>query len=114
MTNHLEQFAAYRAYLYTLACRLLGRAEDAEDLLQDTFLRWQQTSLRTIRSPRAFLTTILKNLCANRLRSARFRKEECVADEALERISDETGAAHDPFSVTESLNEALAVVLERL
>jgi len=113
--NHLEQFAAYRAYLFTLACRILGRAEDAEDLLQDTFVHWQQTSLANIRSPKAFLTTILKNLCSNYLSSARLRREECVDAAALEALQPpDLNDPSLPTLLSDSLASAFAVLLEQL
>ena len=113
--NHLEHFVAYRSYLFTLACRILGRAEDAEDLLQDTFLHWQQTSLANIRSPKAFLTTVLKNLCSNYLRSARVRREECVDLSSLKSLrGTDLSAASLPAWVSDSLTSAFAVVLQQL
>lgn len=111
MMNHLEEFAACRAYLFSLACRILGRVEDAEDLLQETFLHWQQTSLTNIRSSKAFLTTVLKNLCLNHLQSARLRKEECVDPSSLEPLL--ATSLCDP-SLADSLTEALLVLFQRL
>ena len=104
--NHLAVFAEYRAYLLSLAQRILGSAWDAEDLLQETFLRWQQTSLAQIRSPKAFLTTVLKRLCLNHLQSAHVRREEL--SELPER------AANVEPSAKELVTPALAVLLERL
>ena len=104
MTTHLSVFAEYRAYLLSLAQRILGSAWDAEDLLQETFLRWQQTSLAQIRSPKAFLSTVLKRLCLNHLQSARVRKEESLAREP-------DCQAPLPHS---ALSEALLILLERL
>lgn len=113
--SHLEVFAEYRAYLFTLAYRMLGSAMDAEDLLQETFLHWQQTALSKIRSPKAFLKTVLRNLCLNHLQSARVRREEC-----LESLSAEPLAAKKIYdlesaaSMTDSLALALRVLFERL
>jgi len=104
--NHLAVFAEYRAYLLSLAQRLLGSALDAEDLLQETFLKWQQTSLAQIRSPKAFLTTVLKRLCLNHLQSAPVRREE------LTELPERASVAHP--SVRELVTPALAVLLERL
>jgi RNA polymerase sigma-70 factor, ECF subfamily len=109
--SHLELFAEYRAYLYALAYRTLGNAVDAEDLLQETFLRWQQTALSTIRSPKAFLATVLRNLCLNHLQSARVRREECLEPLSAERLP--ADRAYDPESV-ESRSELLAVALQIL
>ena len=108
--NHLELFAEYRTSLFAQAYRMLGSTIDAEDLLQETFLHWQRTALRTIRSPRAFLTTILRNLCRNHLQSARVRYEEPLESSAgLEG----TGPSPDE-ALQESLVTALRLVLERL
>src|SRR6185295_12878519 len=110
--NHLELFAEHRRYLFSQAYRMLGTVVDAEDLLQETFLHWQQTALRTIRSPKAFLTTVLRNLCRNHLQSARVRYEEPLEPESLQAraISQEETAD----SLTDSLALALRLVLERL
>lgn len=108
--NHLELFAEYRTSLFAQAYRMLGSALDAEDLLQETFLHWQQTALRTIRSPRAFLTTILRNLCRNHLQSARVRHEEPL-DSSLGL--EFTGLSADE-PLRDSLVTALRLVLERL
>src|SRR5215510_5015680 len=75
MTTHLSVFAEYREYLFSLAQRILGSRTDAEDLLQETFIRWQQASLAQIRSPKAFLATVVKRLCLNHLQSAHARRE---------------------------------------
>jgi RNA polymerase sigma-70 factor (ECF subfamily) len=104
-------FAEYRAYLFALAHRILGSAMDAEDLLQETFLRWHQTPLAQIRSPRAFLSTVLKRLCLNHLQSARVRREEPLDPIALEPTSS------DQFlfqTISERVAPALMVLLERL
>lgn len=111
--NHLELFAEYRTYLFAQAYRMLGSVMDAEDLLQETFLHWQQTALRTIRSPKAFLTTVLRNLCRNHLQCARVRHEEPLEPATLLKtknlIRNETT---EPLK--ESLALALRLILERL
>lgn len=113
--NHAEVFTEYRAYLFKLACRLSGSAFDAEDLLQETFIRWLQASLREIKSPKAFLKTILTNLYLNHLQSARARREEGASPDALESFV--AGDGSDPASIaslSDSLSQALRVLLERL
>src|SRR5258708_2487453 len=71
MDNSSEQTAAlagfdqYRGLLFSIAYRMLGSVADAEDMLQETFLRWQQASAAEIRSPRAFLVTVISRLCIN-------------------------------------------------
>jgi RNA polymerase sigma-70 factor (ECF subfamily) len=110
--THLELFAEFRASLLAQACRMLGSASDAEDLLQETFLRWQQTALKRIKSPRAFLTTVVKNLCRNHLQSARVRHEDSIETCGPENLKLSADAADD--SLRESLAGALRLVLERL
>jgi RNA polymerase sigma-70 factor (ECF subfamily) len=110
MTTHLSVFAEYRGYLFSLAQRILGSRTDAEDLLQETFIRWQQTSLAQIRSPKAFLATVLKRLCLNQLQSAQTRREINVNPHAPEPALSEQSAYN---SALESLS-ALTILLERL
>lgn len=108
--THLELFAEFRASLLAQASRMLGSASDAEDLLQETFLRWQQTALKRIKSPRAFLTTVVRNLCRNHLQSARVRYEALPLELSL--LKQPAEVADD--SLRESLAGALRLVLERL
>ena len=106
MTTHLSVFTEYRGYLFSLAQRVLGSRADAEDLLQETFIRWQQTSLAQIRSPKAFLATVIKRLCLNHLQSAQTRREINVDPHGPEPALPEK-------NVCESLS-ALTILLERL
>jgi RNA polymerase sigma-70 factor (ECF subfamily) len=108
--THLSVFAEYRGYLLSLAQRLLGNAIDAEDLLQETFIRWQQTSLAQIRAPKAFLATVIKRLCLNHLQSAQARREVLVDPHGPEPSLPERSYNHNAL---ESLS-ALAILLERL
>ena len=70
----LATFDQYRGLLFSIAYRMLGTVADAEDMLQETFIRWQQAPDDDIRSPRAFLVTIVSRLCINHLQSARCRQ----------------------------------------
>jgi RNA polymerase sigma-70 factor (ECF subfamily) len=110
ITTHLSVFAEYRGYLLSLAQRILGSRTDAEDLLQETFIRWHQTSLAQIRSPKAFLATVLKRLCLNHLQSAQSRREINVDPHDVEpALSEQSGDKN----ALESLS-ALRILLERL
>src|ERR1051325_3509009 len=73
--TQVENFGQYRPLLFGIAWRMLGNAADAEDILQETFLRWQRTVESDIRSPKAFLVTIVTRLCLNHLDLARVKKE---------------------------------------
>ena len=107
MTTHLSVFAEYRGYLLSLAQRVLGNRADAEDLLQETFIRWQQTSLAQIRSPKAFLATVVKRLCLNHLQSAQNRREMNADPNGPEPALSEQPAMFESLS-------ALTILLERL
>jgi RNA polymerase sigma-70 factor (ECF subfamily) len=101
--------------MLSIAYRMLGSVADAEDILQETFLRWCQARDVEIRSPRAFLVTIVSRLCINQLQSARVKREEYVGQWLPEPIV--TQGAGDPsriFSAAESLSMAFLLLLERL
>src|SRR5580765_7655352 len=73
-----DVFSTDRALLFSIAYRMLGSASDAEDVLQDAWLRYSDVDPSTIRSPKAFATTIVTRLCLDRLKSARATREEYV------------------------------------
>src|SRR6185295_3181804 len=73
-----EIFTSLRPLLYSLACQLLGNGADAEDMMQECFLRWEKTPFEEVRSPKAFLTTITTRLCLKHLQSARVQREHSV------------------------------------
>ncbi len=115
LATRLATFDQYRSLLFSVAYRMLGSVADAEDMLQEAFIRWQQSSEQEIRSPRAFLVTIISRLCINHLQSARVQREEYVGQWLPEPIV--TGPGSDPFGiirVDESLSMAFLVLLERL
>src|SRR5690349_19716482 len=74
--NMVESFESYRPYLFAIAYRMLGSAMDAEDMVQETYLRYQTTPPETIVSHKAFLTTILVRLCMDQLHLARRQREQ--------------------------------------
>src|ERR1700724_1106050 len=111
----LATFDQNRGLLFSIAYRMLGTVADAEDMLQETFIRWQQAADDEIRSPRAFLVTIISRLCINHLQSARVQREEYVGQWLPEPLV--TDAGSDPLGiikVDESLSMAFLVLLERL
>ena len=111
----LATFDQYRSLLFSVAYRMLGSVGDAEDMLQETFLRWQESREENVRSPRAFLVTIISRLCINQLQSARVQREEYVGQWLPEPIvSDPASNPFDIIKVDESLSMAFLVLLERL
>jgi RNA polymerase sigma-70 factor (ECF subfamily) len=74
----MNEFDSLRPYLFSIAYRMLGSAMDAEDVVQDSYLRWAAADRDEVRSPKAFLATIVTRLCLNRLTSARAERESYV------------------------------------
>jgi RNA polymerase sigma-70 factor (ECF subfamily) len=111
----LTTFNEHRSLLFSIAYRMVGSVADAEDVLQDAFIRWQQASHDEIRSPKAFLVTIVSRLCINHLQTARVQREEYVGQWLPEPVV--TDPASDPavtLLADESLSMAFLVLLERL
>ncbi len=115
MQDRAETFHQYRGLLFSIAYRMLGSVADAEDMLQETFIRWQKSSAEDIQSARAFLVTITSRLCINHLQSARVQREEYVGQWLPEPLL--TGPGSDPAEtaqIDESVSMAFLVLLERL
>jgi RNA polymerase sigma-70 factor (ECF subfamily) len=112
----ISLFEASRNRLASLAYRLLGSAADAEDIVQDAFVHWQAADRQRIRVPEAWLTKIVTNLCLDRLRSARARRERTVGVWLPEPLLDGDpmlGPA-DSFERRESVSLAVLMLMERL
>jgi RNA polymerase sigma-70 factor (ECF subfamily) len=116
--NMTESFETYRTYLFAIAYRMLGSAMDAEDMVQETYLRYQGTPPETITSLKAFLTTIISRLCVDQLHLARRKREQylgpwlpepIITAENLEVISPEERVDRE-----ESISMAFLLVLEQL
>ena len=91
---------------------MLGSMAEAEDIVQDAYIRWQQTRTR-VRIPRAFLVTTVSRLCINHLKSARIRREEYVGAWLPEPVTNAT-LSTDPAVADDSLSIAFLLLLERL
>ncbi|NBE56247.1 sigma-70 family RNA polymerase sigma factor [Streptomyces boluensis] len=112
----IDRFEAGRSRLASLAYRLLGSAADAEDAVQDTFLRWQAADRELIEVPEAWLTKVVTNLCLDRLRSAQVRHERTAGAWLPEPLLDGDpmlGPA-DTFEQRESVSMAVLTLMERL
>ncbi|MDB5029035.1 MAG: polymerase sigma-70 factor [Candidatus Eremiobacteraeota bacterium] len=113
--RRLATFDEYRPLLFSIAYRMLGTIADAEDMVQETFIRWQRTDEAEVRDARALLVTIVSRLCINQLQSARVKRVEYVGQWLPEPVM--TDQENDPLGVLrldESLSMALMVLLERL
>jgi len=115
MTDTAETFESHRRYLIGLAYRMLGSVAEAEDVVQDAFLRWQGRSDEDVAAPRAFLSRIVTRLCLDRLKSARAQREQYVGTWLPEPVVETgEGPADTAMSMAEDLSVALLVTLERL
>ncbi|HEY9371202.1 sigma-70 family RNA polymerase sigma factor [Streptomyces sp.] len=112
----IDRFEASRDRLASLAYRLLGSAADAEDAVQDTFVRWQAADRGYVAAPEAWLTKVVTNLCLDRLRSAQARHERASGvwlPEPLLQGDLMLGPA-DTFEQRESVSLAVLTLMERL
>ncbi|MEU5979147.1 sigma-70 family RNA polymerase sigma factor [Streptomyces sp. NPDC047315] len=112
----IERFEASRARLASLAYRLLGSAADAEDAVQDTFLRWLAADRERVDTPEAWLTKVITHLCIDRLRSARARHERTAGAWLPEPLleGDPMLDPADTFEQRESVSLAVLTLLEHL
>ncbi|GAA2277348.1 RNA polymerase sigma-70 factor [Nonomuraea roseoviolacea subsp. roseoviolacea] len=108
-----EAFLAHRNLLFTVAYEMLGSAADAEDVLQETWLRWVKTDLDQVQDQRAYLIRITTRQSLNRLRSLKLRKEAYVGSWLPEPLLTAPDAAEDVV-LAESVSMALMLVLETL
>ncbi|MBO4206991.1 RNA polymerase sigma-70 factor [Micromonospora echinofusca] len=108
-----EVFLAYRNLLFTVAYELLGSAADAEDVLQETWLRWVRVDLDQVHDRRAYLVRITTRQSLNRLRTLHRRREAYVGPWLPEPLLTTPDVAED-VELAESVSMALMIVLERL
>lgn len=101
-------FEDHRALLFTVAYRVLGSAADAEDAVQDTWLKWSSADRSRVADPRAYLARIVTNVALDRLRSAQARRETYIGPWLPEPILTSSSASSEDVSV------ALMVLLEAL
>src|SRR5262249_42164594 len=111
------QFELYRPLMLSIAYRMLGSATEAEDIVQEAFLRYQGALPDEIKSPKAFLTTIVTRLCLNQLQSARSQRETYIGPWLPEPVLTETDDRFAPAQQAElhdSLSIAFLTLLEQL
>jgi RNA polymerase sigma-70 factor (ECF subfamily) len=115
MSNPAESFEPYRRRLLGLAYRMLGSMADAEDAVQETYLRWHGADRGSVSDPRAFLMTTTTRICLDMLSSARARREEYTGPWLPEPVVDTAALAPDSRAeLAEDLSIALLLALDRL
>src|SRR5215467_16064934 len=113
--QRLEVFNRHRGLLFGIAYRMLGSVADAEDMLQEAFIRWEHASPVEINSPKAWLVTVVTRLSINHLQSARVLREEYFGHWLPETVV--TTPRSNPLlslEIDESLSLAFLILLDRL
>ena len=109
----LGAFHAIRPRLFGIAYRILGSTADADDVVQEAWIRWQESDRRTVRDASAFLATATTRLAINVIQSAHTRRETAIGGSVLEPVD----AGADPALLTErreALEEGVLMLMERL
>jgi RNA polymerase sigma-70 factor, ECF subfamily len=115
MSDPAASFEPFRRRLLGLAYRMLGSMADAEDAVQEAYLRWHRADRDTVADPKAFLMTTTTRICLDLLTSARARREEYVGPWLPEPVLDTAALAPDSRTeLAEDLSIALLLTLERL
>ena len=115
MSDPAASFEPYRRQLLGLAYRMLGSMSDADDAVQETYLRWHGVDREAVSDPRAFLMTTTTRICLDVLTSARARREEYVGPWLPEPIVDTAALTPDTtLELAEDLSFALLLTLDRL
>jgi RNA polymerase sigma-70 factor (TIGR02957 family) len=108
-----DPFVTHRSLLFTVAYEMLGSATDAEDVVQETWLRWADVEFAEVRDPRAYLLRIVTRQALNRLRTLARRREEYVGEWLPEPLPTSPDVAED-VELAESVSIAMLTVLETL
>jgi RNA polymerase sigma-70 factor (TIGR02957 family) len=111
--RHETTFEEYRGLLFSVAYRMTGTVADAEDIVQDAWLRWSGVDRSAVDDPRAYLVRVVTNTAIDRLRSARARRESYVGSWLPEPVLTSPDVADD-VELAESVSLAMLVVLETL
>jgi RNA polymerase sigma-70 factor (TIGR02957 family) len=108
-----DPFVTHRSLLFTVAYEMLGSAADAEEVVQETWLRWAEVDHAEVHDPRAYLVRIVTRQALNRLRTLSRRREEYVGEWLPEPLLTSPDVAED-VELAESVSIAMLIVLETL
>jgi RNA polymerase sigma-70 factor (ECF subfamily) len=108
-----DPYLAHRSLLFTVAYEMLGSAADADDVVQETWLRWAEADQAAVRDPRAYLVRIVTRQALNRLRTVSRRREDYVGEWLPEPLLTSPDIAED-VELAESVSIAMLTVLETL
>jgi RNA polymerase sigma-70 factor, ECF subfamily len=110
----VESFESHRPLLFSIAYRMLGAASDAEDIVQDAYVRYAAARPTALRSERAWLTTVVTRLCLDRLKSARIAREQYVGEWLPEPVLTADATPDAMLQRHESVTLAFLLLLETL
>jgi RNA polymerase sigma-70 factor (ECF subfamily) len=115
MDRDADRFEKERPYLTGIAYRMLGALSEAQDVVQDAYLRWHRVANDEIDNPRAYLAKVVTRICLDRLKSARMRRETYVGPWLPEPLLESEDLLVQPDeSLAETLSVAFLLALERL
>jgi RNA polymerase sigma-70 factor, ECF subfamily len=109
-----QQFQASRPHLRAIAYRILGSKTEAEDAVQEAWLRLARSETGDVENLRGWLTTVVARVCLDMLRTRKSRREEPMAEDAAERFASDEDDAEGELQFTDSIGIALLIVLETL
>ncbi|MEJ7815144.1 MAG: RNA polymerase sigma-70 factor [Rubrobacter sp.] len=113
--SRAEVFGRNRPLLFSIAYRMTGSVMEAEDAVQEAYLRWQQASEDEVRSPSSYLSTVVTRLCIDRLRSARVRREQYVGPWLPEPVlGEQAKEIESKADLEDTLSMSFLVLLESL
>lgn len=114
MSEHADRFTALRPLLFTIAYEILGSATESDDVLQESYLRWAEVDLDTVRDTKSYLAQLVTRQSLNALRAQARRREEYVGPWLPEPLLVDTDDAGSDVVLAESVSMAMMVVLESL
>lgn len=112
--DHTERFTHLRPLLFTIVYEILGSATESDDVLQDSYLRWADVDLATVRDTKSYLAQLVTSQALNALRSRARRREEYVGPWLPEPLLLDEGDASSDVVLAESVSMAMLVLLETL
>ncbi|BBY45978.1 RNA polymerase subunit sigma-24 [Mycolicibacterium celeriflavum] len=112
--EHAERFTHLRPLLFTIAYEILGSATESDDVLQDSYLRWADVDLATVRDTKSYLAQLVTREALNALRSRARRREEYIGPWLPEPLLLEDADPSTDLVLAESVSMAMLVVLETL
>jgi len=114
LDQNVVSFETHRRALTGLAYRMLGSRAEADDIVQDAYLRWQAVDSTAIEDPRRYLGTVVTRLCLDRMKSARARREIYVGQWLPEPVVDEAFEDETAGDLAHDISVAMMLLLERL